>query len=76
VDLLGLEGEALAEQARRRDIPRILACDGDGWRLVDGGGERAMTEAGVWQEAASWLKIRPWSETRPWAEAGTQEVRR
>ena len=54
LDVLGLEGSALLEQARRRGIGRVLSCRGDRWKLWDESGERDVTGAALLQEAARW----------------------
>jgi ATP phosphoribosyltransferase regulatory subunit len=55
LDLLGLDTQELAKQARRRNIPRTLRYVDGEWWLADGRGERSLTEAAVLQEAETWM---------------------
>ena len=57
LDVLGLEGTALIDQARQRGIQRVLHCRGDTWRLRDGEGERDVTGEAVLQEAEMWASL-------------------
>ena len=53
-DVLGTEGSALIDQARRRGIGRVLRCCGDAWTLWDGENERDMTEEDLLREVEGW----------------------
>ncbi|MGC9335005.1 MAG: hypothetical protein ACP5JJ_12705, partial [Anaerolineae bacterium] len=55
VDVLGTEVPALQAEARRRNIPRSLYCEGDAWILVDEAGQRVLSREALLQEAAAWL---------------------
>jgi ATP phosphoribosyltransferase regulatory subunit len=54
LDVLGFEGTTLIDQARRRDIQRVLRCCGDKWKLWDGDSERDIAGEDVLREAARW----------------------
>ena len=54
LDVLGFEGTALIEQARKRGIGRALRCCGDTLKLWDGEIERDVTGEELLLEAGRW----------------------
>jgi ATP phosphoribosyltransferase regulatory subunit len=55
VDVLDLEADRLAALARQRGIPRTLCRAAGAWLLADRDGERALTDAALWEEIETWL---------------------
>lgn len=55
VDVFGTEAPSLLAEARRRNIPRSLRCEGDAWILADEAGQRVLSREALLQEAAAWL---------------------
>jgi len=54
VDVLGRSGEALAAYARDKGAHRVLLCAGEGYRLIEGDEERAVTPAQLREEMRTW----------------------
>ena len=54
VDVRGMGPAELAEHARQSGVSRMLRCSGEGWLLIDEGGERALTSDELLQEAGNW----------------------
>jgi ATP phosphoribosyltransferase regulatory subunit len=55
IDVQSLAAQGLEEQARLREIPRILCCSADSWLLIEDGSQRPLTEDDIIMEAARWL---------------------
>jgi ATP phosphoribosyltransferase regulatory subunit len=54
VDVLGTGAAGLAEEARRRNVPRWLRCEGDDCILSDGAGQRVLSRSALLAEAVGW----------------------